>query len=79
MLVGLVEQAKIGAFRRDIAAGAAGADLSGVTPADVAAAVDAVTEQNRVLLHTDAIEEVASRIGGQVSVTPITTPFRTAS
>jgi len=60
MLVGIVEQAKGNAFRRDLAAGDT---PSGLVSADFFQAIDAVVQQNRGLNHAYAIQEVAAREG----------------
>lgn len=76
MLVGLVEQAKSFAFRREIAAGGA---PRGLTAPDILAAVDSVEAQNRGLNHTDAVLDFAERFDLDVrSVDPIAAPTRRA-
>lgn len=60
MLVGIVEQAKGSAFRRDLAAGGV---PSGLTQADLDLAVISVVKQNRGMNHTTALQEIAERDG----------------
>lgn len=60
MLVGLVEQAKGNAFRRDLAAGGA---PTGLTREDLDQAVMSVIAQNRGLNHACVIQEIAAREG----------------
>ncbi|WP_375454837.1 AAA family ATPase [uncultured Methylobacterium sp.] len=60
MLVGIVEQAKGNAFRRDLAAGG---PPGGITAQDLARAVESVVEQNRGLNHHAAVVELGERTG----------------
>lgn len=64
MLVGLVEQAKGNAFRRDLAAGGA---PTGLTRDDLDQAVLSVVAQNRGLNHAGVIQEIAAREGFSVA------------
>ena len=60
MIVGMVEQAKAAAFRRDIAAGG---KPSGIVAADFEAAIASIQKQNTGLDHTLAVTEYCERIG----------------
>jgi hypothetical protein len=60
MLVGIVEQAKGNAFRRDLAAGGT---PSGLTRLDLDQAVLSVVSQNRGLNHVGVIQEIGAREG----------------
>lgn len=60
MAVGLASRARSQAFRRDVAAGA---HATGVTGADVAAAVDELEAENRALPHVEAMVEAGQRLG----------------
>lgn len=60
MLVGLVEQAKAIAFRRDLAEGAF---ARGLTAADLREAVQSVLRQNKGLNHFEALWELCERAG----------------
>lgn len=64
MLVGIVEQAKGNAFRRDLAAGG---KPTGLTREDLDQAVFAVVAQNRGLNHTGVLREIAAREGFSVA------------
>ncbi|MCX4196794.1 AAA family ATPase [Methylobacterium organophilum] len=64
MLVGIVEQAKGNAFRRDLAAGGA---PTGLTREDLDQAVLSVVAQNRGLNHAGAIQEIAVRDGFSIA------------
>ncbi len=64
MLVGIVEQAKGNAFRRDLAAGGA---PTGLNREDLDQAVLSVVAQNRGLNHTGVIQEIAARDGFRVA------------
>ncbi|MGX9980290.1 AAA family ATPase [Methylobacterium fujisawaense] len=64
MLVGIVEQAKGNAFRRDLAAGGT---PTGLTRQDLDQAVLAVVAQNRGLNHTGVLQEIAVREGFSVA------------
>lgn len=64
MLVGIVEQAKGNAFRRDLAQGGR---PTGLTRADFELAVHAVVEQNRGLNHVHAVIEKGQREGFRVA------------
>lgn len=64
MLVGIVEQAKGNAFRRDLAAGG---KPTGLTREDLDQAVLAVVAQNRGLNHAGAIQEIAARDGFSIA------------
>lgn len=59
MLVGIVEQAKAHAFRRDLAAGT----RTGLGSEDLAAAIRDVVGQNAGLSHIAAIIELGARLG----------------
>lgn len=64
MLVGIVEQAKGNAFRRDLAAGGR---PTGLTREDIDQAVLSVVAQNRGLNHTGVLQEIAVREGFSVA------------
>lgn len=64
MLVGIVEQAKGNAFRRDLAQGGT---PTGLTRADFELAVHAVVEQNRGLNHVHALIEKGQREGFRIA------------
>jgi len=60
MMTGLAERAKENAFRRDLAAGG---KPSGISIADIVAAVDTVHDENAGLDHTYALQELGERVG----------------
>ncbi|MBP2494969.1 SpoVK/Ycf46/Vps4 family AAA+-type ATPase [Methylobacterium sp. PvP062] len=64
MLIGIVEQAKGNAFRRDLTAGG---KPTGLTRQDLDQAVLAVVAQNRGLNHTGVLQEIATREGFSVA------------
>ncbi|MCJ2055507.1 AAA family ATPase [Methylobacterium sp. J-048] len=64
MLVGIVEQAKGNAFRRDLAAGGT---PTGLMREDLDQAVIAIIAQNRGLNHASIIQEIAARDGFSVA------------
>ncbi len=75
LVVGLAERAKAIAFDRDVSAGIAAGQVSGVSSADLDAAIDAIHAEAADLVDSYALEEYAERTRSEIrSVEPLTGP-----